>query len=473
MPRKSRKVAAVDVQPNIGDKPIVPLYAYQQRWLADKSRYAAWVKSVQIGATFAEAVRVVERRLEMGGMQLYFNVQQHLRKEFIRKCKEICQGAGAIAELREDVFLEVGETKYLTDLIEFPNGGRILALPATPNIASLTGDATWDEEARTEFDREVLKGISARITRGFQFRRISSPYGIGGTFHDLATQLGLDKATADGSWRPAQNPVSVKGWSGHWTDAHLAIEEGCTSINLEELRSLYLGDDDGWAENLLCVFLSSAGSVFSPEDIAACTVAAGDPLVGTQLDLRAGALNFLGADIGRKRDLYVKTVGEKSGDVVYVRKITELRGARFTEMQQDIRDDAPLCGWGCIDSSGLGMETAERMKQEFSQMEGVQFTNEIKHRLVDIGKEAFELRRVRIPNYAPLISSLRSIKLKKTEAGNFVFDAATTDMTGHADYAWSLLLMLMAAKTGANYVPASDCGTFGDTVMGNLMEKVF
>ena len=34
--------------------PVIPVYPYQQRWLADQSRFKLWVKSVQIGASFAQ-----------------------------------------------------------------------------------------------------------------------------------------------------------------------------------------------------------------------------------------------------------------------------------------------------------------------------------------------------------------------------------------------------------------------------------
>ena len=50
------------------DAPPIPLYPYQRAWVEDESRFKLWVKSRDIGASFADTLAHVERRIEFPGL---------------------------------------------------------------------------------------------------------------------------------------------------------------------------------------------------------------------------------------------------------------------------------------------------------------------------------------------------------------------------------------------------------------------
>ena len=117
--------------------PVIPLYPYQQRWLADESRFKLWVKSVQVGASFAQCVEAVldcaKSKEKTSTLWILLSASERQALELARTCKQICQAARITAELRENEFFH--QTLLSQHRLEFPNGARILALPANPDTA--------------------------------------------------------------------------------------------------------------------------------------------------------------------------------------------------------------------------------------------------------------------------------------------------------------------------------------------------
>ncbi len=163
---------------------------------------------------------------------------------------------------------------------------------------------------------------------------------------------------------------------------------------------------------------------------------------------------------------------EEVGDVLWVREIAERRGATFAE--QDMILDDLMARYRvmrvCMDQTGMGEKPVEDAKRRHgtSRVEGVLFTASAKLGLATVGKQAFEDRRLRIPQS---VQALRSDlhKLQKvsgpTGAPRFV---AESDDAGHADRTWALFLALSAAsspKIEYGYTPATqrrDTSTFPD-----------
>ena len=456
--RMAAAAARVEFLDQIPEKGIIPLYPYQRRWIADKSRFALWLKSVQIGASFAEAVRIIQDKVSRPVLHVYLSAKEDLTKEFVRTAKRISQAAGIVAELYENEFFRSGNTDYLVQRIEWPSGGRLIGLAANPETAvSYTGDVTWDETARTPNDEEIMKALLGRVSRGFTMRQISNPKGERGVFWKIAKMLGLANGIL-----PARQPVKTNGWSGHMTDIYMAVREGCP-IDIEELKAGYVGDEDGWIENHCCIFLSAVTDFFPLDVIQPCV----SDQASLEFEPKPGMILSLGADIGRRRDLFVKTIVEEVGDVQWTRRIRSLAKARFKNQKAEILDDAPLCRHGCMDATGMGEQNAEECCEKYPGiLEGVLFTAQVKHTLVSIAKEHFEDHTVRIPDFEPLKLSIRAIKKMLTPAGNWIFDAERSDKTGHADYAWSLFLALMAAKTG---IAAASVGA--DVGRGELLAQ--
>jgi phage FluMu gp28-like protein len=255
------------------------------------------------------------------------------------------------------------------------------------------------------------------------FCDFSTPNGKGNKFHDLMT--GHDD-----------------GWSRHVCDIHQCVADGLPR-DIEELRR-GAGDEDLWAQEFELKWLDEAHAWLDFELITACEhPGADDPGRYT------GQPVYVGIDIAARNDLFVLWVLEKVGDVLWTREIIERRGASFAE--QDSLLDGVFRRYRvarvCMDQTGMGEKPVEDARRRYgeSRVEGVLFTGPNKLTLATQGKEAFEDRRIRIPEGN---SALRAdlYKLKKvtgpTGTPRFLADA---DSAGHADRTWACFLAINAA----------------------------
>jgi phage FluMu gp28-like protein len=103
----------------------------------------------------------------------------------------------------------------------------------------------------------------------------------------------------------------------------------------------------------------------------------------------------------------------------------------------------------CMDQTGMGEKPVEDARRRYGEtrVEGVLFTGPNKLTLATQGKEAFEDRKIRIPEG---LSALRADlhKLQKvigpTGTPRFLADS---DAAGHADRTWACFLALNAAAS--------------------------
>jgi len=535
--RPAHRPAPANSAKSVDNKlPAIQVYPYQQRWLDDKSRFKLWVKSVQIGATFAQcleaALDCAKSKRKTDALWILLSASERQALEMARTARQICQSAGIVAELTENEFFD--QTMISQHRIEFPNGARILALPANPDTArGYAGHVVLDEFAIHRDAREIWRAAFGRASRGYKIRVLSSPKGQSGKFFELARELGLASGTAPAyqpAWSNVQGPKSnVKDshpatldlgrwtvdpahstphsafrtphspWSGHWTDIHLAVREGCP-LNIGELRAAS-GDEETWLQEYCCIFLGDSQAFIPLEAIAACESAEAsldfDSAVpsgatekqvprfapfqpepqrstvqdhgrlerGFARDDRGSAARdlFFGFDVGRKHDLAVLVVVEKLGDVLRVRKLLDLAQAPFAVQKQAVRDAAQYCLRGCLDATGMGAQMAEELAAEFpGRVEPVEFTLQVKQDLAVRARRLFEERRIRIPDHAGLRRDISAVKRLITPAGNVRFDAERTD-AGHADRFWALALALAAADSG---LPAASLGVDASAEFG-------
>jgi phage FluMu gp28-like protein len=140
------------------------------------------------------------------------------------------------------------------------------------------------------------------------------------------------------------------------------------------------------------------------------------------------------------------------GDVLWTREIIERRRISFAE--QDMLFDDVMQRYrvlrGCMDQTGMGEKPVEDAQRRHgaSRVEGVLFTAANKLTLATTGKEAFEDRRLRIPEGRPeLRADLHKLQkvIGATGVPRFVADS---DSAGHADRTWACFLALHAAGNG-------------------------
>lgn len=413
--------------------PALPLYGYQKRWLADRSRFKAGMFARQTGKTFTTALEVVD--------DCFAAAAEGRRERWVilsrgeRQAKEaVDEGVKRHAQAYGLVFKEAaydwrgddGTVKALE--VTLPGGSRITALPANPDTArGFSANVFLDEFAFHHDSRAIWKALFPVISNGWRLRVVSTPNGKGNKFYELIT---------------GKND----GWSRHIVPIGQAVAEGLPR-DIEELRAA-IGDADAWAQEFELQFLDEASSWLSFDEIAAVEHAD----AGIPARYRGGRCH-VGVDIARRADLFVIWVWEQVGDVLWCREIIE--GRRITFAEQDALLDDVMRRYRvarvAMDQTGMGEKPVEDAQARWgsSVVEGVQLSGPRRLDIASAAKRAFENRAVRIPAGSPVLrADLHKLKkvVSATGAPRLVADR---DGDGHADRTWAAFLGLAAADGGA------------------------
>jgi phage FluMu gp28-like protein len=437
----------------------------------DASRFKIAVKAAQIGYSFAAALEAVLDCLEHRTLWIVLSRGERQSLEFMQKVQLHAKALRIAGSEMETSFFETASVTQHE--VAFPNGSRIIGLPANPDTArGYTGNMILDEFAFHQHDREIWAAAFGRISRGdLKLRVLSTPNGQRGKYYELAKEAGLTEVS--GEWRVVSgesgksfpsthySPLTthLAAFSPHWCDVHAAVGQGCP-IHIETLRQA-IGDEQTWRQEYECAFLAGSENYISMSLIAACEDAeASTALPPDWAYARAGRECYFGYDVGRVRDLAVLAIVEKLGDVFWTRALVEMSRATFALQEKVLSDLIPLCRRGSLDATGMGMEMAERLAAKFpGKVEPVAFTAAVKHEMALRMKRHFEERTVRIPDHQPLRRDLNAVKRLITAAGNIRFDAERTE-AGHADRFWALALALQSAERGV--VAAASAGIESD-----------
>ncbi|MBZ5703251.1 MAG: terminase family protein [Acidobacteriia bacterium] len=460
--------------------PVIELRPYQQLWIDDQSRFKGAVKSARIGYTFATAGEAVLDCLERENAT--WTTLSHSFPgaiEFIEKgAAPIIEAMGAVAQHSSELYADdLGATDIQVKRISFSNGSRILALAANPRtVRGYPGNAILDEFAHVKDSYLIWAGVTRQLALGHKLRIPSTPFGEVGKFFDLAHEFGLDQGIA-----PATNPVRVGPWSWHWTDVHMAIAQGC-AIDLDEMRALYKGDNDTFAQEFLCVFLKAVGAWLSLELIAQAEDA------GATVDWPAGyqpvGRLFLGVDVGRSGDRTMAWMDEHVGDVAWTRMVQRMHDVPFFERNEKHDQARLLEPWvrlaqrTAMDCTGIGLGLYEWLAAKHSgRVMGINFSGSVPkganvpaHMAAASGavkiktdmavrmKQRFEQGKNRIPHDLDIRQELQAIK-REYSGGAVRFDAPRIEIDSasgsknkayaHAEAFWAKSLADLAASNGA------------------------
>jgi len=424
---------------NMVTRPALPLYPYQQRWVADEARFKIAMFARQCGKTFTSTLELAldcARAEALGQRRRWVILSRGERqaREAMNEGVKLHLAALAAGFKAYDYEWEPG-IKALE--VELPGGSKITALPANPDTArGFSANVLLDEFAFHQDSRAIWKALFPVISKpGLKLRVISTPNGKGNKFYDLMTGHG-------------------DGWSRHTTDIYKAVADGLPR-DIEELRR-GAGDDDLWAQEFELKWLDEASAWLSFELITACEhEAAGRP------EHYQGGPCFVGVDIAARHDLFVIWVFERVGDVLWTREIIERRRVLFAE--QDMLLDEVFSRYNvtrcCMDQTGMGEKPVQDAQRRHgsSRVQGVLFNVATKLEMATRGKEGFEDRRVRIPEGRnDLRADLHKLK-KVTGATGTPRFVADSDSTGHADRTWACFLAQQAAAGGLmvfEYTPA-------------------
>ena len=392
--------------------------------MLDDSRFKIWLKSRQIGGSLACAFEVVADAIHHEADWIILSAGERQSLEFMEKVHRVARIFGqAVAHETGQPFIP--ETK--ASQIRFPNGARILALPANASTArGYSANLVLDEFAFHESPEEIWRAVYPIITnplRGnLKLRVISTPAGMNNKFYEL--------------WSEAPD------FKRHKTSVYDAVDQGL-GLNIDELKA-NLADPDGWAQEFECQFMEHAAQVF-PMDL----IRSAEDSAATfgPWETRTPNPLFMGIDIGRRKDLTVAWTLERVAGILITREITVLENTPFPEQETILADRVAHARYVAIDATGIGGPVSEHLAKRLGdyKLDAVNFTNERKRELFGRAKKAFQSQTVRIPNSQKLRDDLGSIQRIVTPQGLVKFIAART-RDGHADRATALALALHAAE---------------------------
>lgn len=418
-------------------EPAIPLYEYQRRWVQDRSRFKIGLWCRQAGKSFATSLEAVLDCWERRTKWVFLSAGERQSRELMATAQMHARAVNLAIDSIETEFRAEDDTVYKHLEMVFPNGSRIIGLPANPSTArGHSANILLDEFAFHKDSRAIWRALFPTVTRGYKIRIVSTPQGKQNKFYELWS----------GNPRYSKHKLTI--FDAVRQGLELKDEDGAPSTP-EELREA-LGDEEAWEQEYLCEFLDEATAFLTYELIAEAEV----QTLGLD-EAPTGGPIYAGVDVGRKRDLTVFWALEQVGDVYWSRRILELARRPFSEQRDAVFSEIRRLNPRrvCFDATGLGMQLAEEAQQAFGthRVEAVTFSRAVKEDMATTIRRRFEDRQIRIPVDRRIREDLHSVKRVVTSAGNVRFDAERTE-DGHADRFWALALALHAGTSPAGPV---------------------
>jgi len=415
---------------------------YQIASFKDRSRFKVLMWSRGARKTFTVTLEIVSDCFRIEAKQqrvtwVILSRGERQAKEAIEEAKRHCNAYLAMSsEIERSVFVSDDGLRRFTQMeIRFPNGSRIIALPANPDTArGYSANVFLDEFCIHERDTEIWRSLQPVLRGRFRVIVASTPKGgRNRKFYQIINDEEINQLTGQ--------PL----WSKHIIDVYQAVEQGLP-LHIPTERSA-MGDPDGWAQEFELQWLDEASAWLPFELIATCEDGdAGKP------EFYQGGPCFIGNDIARRGDLWIAWVLEEVGDVMWTREVSVLRRATFAEQDAEIKrlmKFYKVMRMSC-DQTGMGEKPVEDYQRLYgvNRVDGVMFTANSKLGLANLGKQSLENKSIRIPDEPDVRDDLYKLKKAITSAGSVRFDA-DRDAKGHADRAWAMFLALNASSTGA------------------------
>ena len=440
------------------------LCPYQIAWLRDAAPLAIGEKSRRIGWTWTQALGVVLDRVKGETDYFHSSADQTAAVEFVRDCEGWAQVVNAVAKVTEAREV-IDESEITVQVMTFASGKRIVAGTSNPKFfRGKVGPVGLDEFAFHNDGRALYKAAHATaMFWGHPLRVWSTHNGPGSYFNSLIKDAReVDPNTGKPRLRASVHRVTVldaveQGIVERIDMRRLKLDDVPVADArrrqewLDDLRST-CPDEDTWNEEYMCVPSTDATSLLSYELIAGCEVSNLTLADVAQLAASGRSL-YAGFDVGRKRDLSVVWILEKVGDVFWTRGVVTFANVTFSAQEGAI--NVLMSGGAvrrlCIDSTGIGMQLAERMQQRHGQhrVEAVTFSAPVKSELAMPLRRLFEDKLIRVPKDDAIREDLHSIRKIVTAANNVRLDADRSETDGHGDRFWALALAYHAADTGA------------------------
>lgn len=395
-------------------------FPYQLAWISEPSRFALCVKSRQIGFSHATAGGAVKGALFEARPQIVLSASQDLSDEVLEKARRHATFLARTGYPGADRFTVNNATE-----LAWSNGGRIIALPASPRTArSFTGDV-WLDEFAYHLDPKKIRDAAFPIAlRGdWRIRVFSTPNGAQGLFHEMVTRR-------------------ARGWVLHSVTLDQATREG-VQIDRDAAYTLAGHDERVIAQWYGCQFIDGDYQYYPSAWLERALDWSGRCPDLTHATIHAGF------DVGRRKDLSVLVVIALVGSVAYVLAVHEMKRTAFKLQRKTLAALRGAYQWDSlhVDSTGLGTQLAEELVEAWGESEvtPVQFTAPAKESLVTGAFRWLAANALRFPlddSGAALADEGKSIHRTITTSGNVSYTAPSIEGS-HADR-WTALCLALA-----------------------------
>lgn len=395
---------------------------YQKRFIKDQSNRIIVLKARQIGYSEVAIVKGLIECASRGYKDVY------LASTSLRDSKELIHRTKKWLKVFSRFNPAYSQCKEKKESIEFPNGSRLMAVPAHA-VRGKSGTIILDEVAFLQNCMQLWSDIApaAESNPDLKIILISTPFGKRGLFYNIWND--------DGS--------QYGEWSRHKVDIYTAYKEG-NRADPKLLKERY--PSDIFAQEFNCQFSTSGNQYFSH---ALLLDSAMDHFGHTGAD-------YYGADWASTTDKSVLsklTKVEKDDfnkSFIHAPEIIKPAGVTATYRDQfdlvksklDKRDFSHLI----TDGAGEGIGVSQDLQRELDNVtiwKSGDWRSSSQH-VMDV-KRDFENGSLFIQNDKDLIRAFASVKRKENKDKTISFKAER-DKHGHSDEFFSSLMAYAASK---------------------------
>jgi phage FluMu gp28-like protein len=421
--------------------------AYQSKYILDESHLIIVEKGRQIGLSYAASYKAVRLAgAKAARLDVWVMSRDEIQaKQFLLDCKRWARVLKFGAEDLGEVLID-SDKDITAHVLKFANGLCIYCVSSNPDaIVGKSGHVILDEFALHK-DQRQLYAVAKPVIQW------------GGTLTIISTHRGSQTVFAE-IIRDIKERGNKMGWSLHTIPIQTAVDQGIVerinhATGRTETREAWLTrqraeclDEEQWLQEYCCIPADESCAFISYDMISGCEDDTARKDFAILAVLPASAALYIGYDVARTAVLSVIDVEEKVGDVFWERLRIEMRGKSFAEQEFELGRllALPQVRRCCIDSTGLGMQLAERMIARYgSRVEAVRFTGPVKEELAFPLRAAHEDRTLRYAKDEALRADLRGIKKTTTASGNIRFAGEAAD--SHCDRFWAKALAIHAGK---------------------------
>lgn len=385
-----------------------PLYDYQINLLTKKGKVNVVNKSRQTGISTLMAAYGLYNAM-LGKSVLIVSPSDRQSKHVMDIVNKF------LLNVKHDPIKE-----HMKTSLQFSTGGEIRSLPnSASTVRGFTADVViLDEFAHflNDTDNEIVESIAPSLSRGGELWMVSTPYAERGLF-----------------WKATSNSNYTQ-FRIHWTE--------CKDLDEKTIKDL-CPDPTTFAQEYENQFIGDIDTEF-PYDLLHSAV---NPDLVYEEPLESGNV-LMGVDVGRKIDqtAILGVLQEKEKYKVVFKKV--IKNTEFDAQQhylEHLLNSRKLLTL-TIDKTGIGAMLAENLKKKSHAVKPVDFTAQLKENLVINLKRLLINGLIEMPDDSQLINALHGIKRYYAATGHLKFDSERTELTGHSDTAWALMLAVFEAQ---------------------------